>query len=113
MLGLLQVLSRKFDRIVSSFSELLCFFPSELFSRGGRLCYTALPIEVQIGLVAELKLIRGEARGFVWQNSLGEVYCGQKVRPIVLEVIDEGTEALIDVLVENLRIPVGLRVVGR
>jgi len=39
---------------------------------------------------AEFKFIRGETGGFMLEGCLGEVYCRQKVRPVVLIVIDEG-----------------------
>jgi hypothetical protein len=49
----------------------------------------------------------------VGQDRLGEVYSGQKVRLVILKVIDEGTETLIDILVKDLRVSIGLGVVGR
>ena len=46
------------------------------------------------------------------QNSLGEIHGWEKVWPVVLEVVDEGVEVLVNVLIEDFRVAVSLWVVG-
>ena len=70
------------------------------------------PVEMEAGSVSELKLIRGEADGFMQEGCLGEVHGQEEVRPVVLEVVDKGVKVLVDVLVQNLHIAIHLQVVG-
>ena len=65
LLGLLKVLPRKFNCIKGSFSEQLGFLSRELLSWCRGLLYAVFLVKIEVRLVAEFKLIRGKASGFM------------------------------------------------
>ena len=78
----------------------------------GRETAADVPQGVRVWLATEFEFIWGVARGGMGEDSLREIDAGEEVRPVVLEVIYERAEALVDVLVQDLRVAIGLWVVG-
>src|SRR5436190_10851499 len=103
-----KVLSSPLYGFMSPGGEGLCLLPSEGLSWSSSLPCAFLPVEVKSWLVTKFKFIGGIASGGVREDGLSEINAREEVRPVVLEVVDEGTEVLINVLVENLCVAISL-----
>ena len=79
LLGLLKVLPRKFNCIKGSFSEQLGFLSRKLLSWCRGLLHAVFPVKMEARLVAEFKLIRGKAGGFMGQDGLGKVHHREQI----------------------------------
>jgi hypothetical protein len=90
----------------------LCFLPVQLFLWGIRL-YLGFPVERSLRFIALLYKERGLACSLIDQSCLLVVdYCYPFIL-IVLVVIYIGIQPLVEVLVNNLYLAIGLGMVGR
>jgi hypothetical protein len=86
--------------------------PVQLFLWGIRL-HLGFPVERSLQFVALLCKERGLARSLVDQSCLLVVDYRYLFVPIVLVVIHIGMQPLVEVLVDNLYLAIGLGMVGR
>jgi hypothetical protein len=71
-----------------------------------------IPVEKNTGRTVINYLESGHADTTIPQRELGVIYYRQEFRPVILVVIHEGAEALIYILVYNLRLAIYLRVIS-
>jgi hypothetical protein len=72
----------------------------------------SIPVERGTGRAAINYLESGYIDTAVPQRELGVIYYRQEFRPVILIIIHEGAEALIYILVYNLRLAICLRMIS-